>query len=162
MSYYDGKMFKSREVDGSLELFIVPLRTASNVGVYFEEVNTRYDEGKLFVEGYLVPRGRDVASWGKIKYFLELCDDSGGGGFYIPIACDSKVGVEDRTGDIFNDQSKAYYATLKYQGLDLPVINDGDYRIRIIGDIEEQIIASPHLSKFLRVKSDQVSLVEDM
>lgn len=158
--YHNGRVYRLKKTKTDLILSIFSFSQVKNSSCYFDAQQNEVIDGKLFIKGYLVPEGIDVSDWKSIRYFVELSETSGNERIYIPAACDHKSDISTRTGNYFNDQSKAYYASKGYKGIDLSSIPAGEYAARIIGIASERIFASPTLELQLSIEKERLENVD--
>lgn len=92
---------------------------------------------RLFVEGYFIPYGFNVKEWDDLKYHLvlESLDKPNGRNYtrVFQLSNGRKANASRLSGEPWRDQSKAYFTTRNYAGLDLQDLQPGKYRMAISG-----------------------------
>ncbi|MGV2954007.1 accessory Sec system protein Asp2 [Glutamicibacter sp. AGC46] len=159
-SYHDGRVYRLRKNDKEFSLSVVSFKNLSNSDCYFDPIQNEILESKLFLKGYLVPPGIDIEDWKSVRYFVEFSEISRGERIYRPAACDHKLDIAERTGNFFNDQSKAFYATKGYKGIELSSLPQGEYEVRVVGLAATSIFASPKLDIVVDVQKEHSTTID--
>lgn len=110
---------------------------------YFDLVKCSVEEGHLFVEGFFIPYGSDFSRWDSIRYYLIFRDvndpDESDDCKVFPLANGNRPKASARSKEIWRDQSKAYFATKKYQGVNLEELPCGTFKIMVSGRIGDDV-----------------------
>lgn len=159
-SYHDGRVYRLRKTDRQFSLSVVSFKNLPESDCFFEPVQNEVVDGKFFIKGYLVPPGVDIEDWKSVRYFVEFNESSRDERIYRPAACDHKVDIAERTGNFFNDQSKAFYATKGYKGIELSSLPKGKYEVRVVGFAATSIFASPKLDIVVDVQRNHQTKID--
>ncbi|MCF2585823.1 DUF6270 domain-containing protein [Brevibacterium sp. UCMA 11752] len=136
-------------------LYRLPVPGRSISDAYFESTQLEIEKSKLYLQGYFVPHGKDFPAWGSIQYYLSMASvDKRQGQVTVELANGNRPNAQVLTGDSWRDQSKAYYATPKYEGLDLTNILPGNYVLSITGRVGDDVFTR-YLDEKLNVKDPQ-------
>lgn len=110
--------------------------------LYFFELNKmQVSESKLYIEGAFIPRGFSFPEWSSIRYHLRLTEKQTGKSKLLKLANANRNNLNTQSGDIFENQNKAYFATYKYQGIDLSGMPAGNYTTELICDFNGRVIS---------------------
>lgn len=112
----------------------------TQIDSYFELSKLEVADNKLFTQGYFTPRDFDIDQWGSINYFARFTEQESLQSSVIPLANAHRDDTSRRSGDSLRDQSKAYFATKGYKGLDITGLRNGTYHIDIIGIFNDHYI----------------------
>lgn len=103
----------------------------------FEVLDFEYSDGRLFTQGNFAPHGVTADRWSSIRYYLVLAKTDRDGSTVAvrsyPLANGNSSTLKAAPEERWRDQSKAYFATYRYQGLDLGTIPPGVYSALITG-----------------------------
>lgn len=99
---------------------------------YFCETK-RWIKNSLFhVEGYFAVRGLETPRYADVAYYLVFTSlEDAASNRVIKIAAAHRDDVGERLGDPWGDYSKSYFATPRYQGVDLASLDPGTYAVHI-------------------------------
>ena len=130
---------------GRWEVFALPLIGREAGDCYIKETVCQVRDNRLFIEGYFAPRGRSIEGWGDIKYVLALAQlgtspPNDRVVRSIPLAQASRPDVSIRAGEPWRNQSKGYYATTRYAGVELSDVAEGTYDLYVTAQIGDDIV----------------------
>lgn len=112
-----------------------PIIATSRKDVYFEMTEFLVRGSLLFVEGYFIPSGVTLSRWGTIVYYLVLERAGADGSYEVShsyyLANGNKENAGALSGEPWRDQSKAYFATKRYSGIDISDLLPGRYRVTV-------------------------------
>ncbi|MFF8818884.1 DUF6270 domain-containing protein [Leucobacter sp. NPDC015123] len=140
---------------GTWELLVLPAVGREAVDSYFEERVCELIDGRLFLEGYFVPRGLTLSRWQDIRFSLTIVEPGTGDPNHrilcsMPLATGSKADASSRSGEGWRDQSKGYYATPHYRGVQLGDLPGGNYELFVTARTGDNT-QSARLQKTLKV-----------
>lgn len=122
----------------------------SRMNTYFKLESMFVDQSKFYLQGYFVPSGFQFETWRSISYYLRLVNIEDNRTFLFKLASANRDDACTLSGDIYLDQSKAYFATPGYNGIDISSVTIGEYNIQLVADFSGGIIVSKMLGN-LRV-----------
>lgn len=119
------------------EICSLPPRGRDISDCFFDLKKIENDGNLLFIEGYFIPYGMDVKEWDDVKYYLLLestdpARDSTNTRIF-QLSNGRKANANRLSGETWRDQSKAYFTTKGYAGLELEDILPGKYKMAITG-----------------------------
>lgn len=143
----DDRLIGLESDDKSLKMFSRPLVAERRRDVFFELVEFSFDESTLFVGGYFVPRGITVDRWDSITYYLVLEQATRDGSYQVvksyTLANGNRADAGARCGEPWRDQSKAYFATRDYRGINLSEMLPGEYRVTVTARCGDDVFSQP-------------------
>lgn len=95
---------------------------------YFKEIRHWVKGSNFHIEGYFAILGFEAPRYSDISYYLvcvDVADEANSS--VIRTAAAHRDDVSERLGDGWGDYSKSYFATPRYQGVDLSVLDPGSY-----------------------------------
>ncbi|WP_152666823.1 accessory Sec system protein Asp2 [Arthrobacter sp. YC-RL1] len=122
----------------------------SRMNTYFKLESMAVDQSKIYLQGYFIPTGFQFGTWRSISYYLRLVNIEDNRTFLFKLASANRDDACALSGDIYLDQSKAYFATPGYSGIDISSVTVGEYNIQLVADFSGGIIFSKMLGN-LRV-----------
>ncbi|GAA1358219.1 hypothetical protein GCM10009596_10860 [Arthrobacter rhombi] len=117
----------------------------------FEEGKHWTKDSLVHLEGYFIVPGQEAANWGDINYSLHL-QSTGEPTIErtIPLANASRLAANARVRDPWNDYSKAYFATPRYEGVELPAsLPPGLYEASVLARSRSGIFRKPTTERLL-------------
>ncbi|GAA1583983.1 DUF6270 domain-containing protein [Leucobacter aridicollis] len=143
----------TRAVGGKWEILVLSAVGRPASDAYHELAEISLEGGILYLEGYFAPRGREISSYESIEFTLSVAPVSATGpnlniSATIPLAIGSREDVSTRSGEPWRNQSKGYYATPAYEGIELPTLATGEYQLLVtarIGDDLQTVVLTPVL-----------------
>lgn len=113
-----------------------------NTHPYFFEMEKFSTLGStLYIQGYFIPRGFDISSWSSIAYYIRFTETSSNKSRIFPLAVANRDNANTKSGDYLNNQNKAYFATKKYQGCNLSLLDNGDYDVEVVALFDGKLIS---------------------
>ncbi|SMX74682.1 MULTISPECIES: DUF6270 domain-containing protein [Brevibacterium] len=135
-------------------LYKIPLPGRAISDAYFKLSELEVIEKRLYLQGYFVPHGKDFATWNSIDYSLSLIPENAiGPRTSIRLANGDRPNARELTGERWRDQSKAYFATFGYGGIDLTSVVPGQYELWISGRAGDDVFCRP-LRRTLNVSNN--------
>lgn len=147
------------ESDGKgANLFSRPLVAEHRQDVFFELIEFSLDQSTLFVEGYFVPKGITIDRWDSITYYLVLERAMRDGNYQVAksftLSNGNKKDAGTRCGEPWRDQSKAYFATRDYRGINLSELLPGKHRVTVTARCGDDVFSHP-LDEEIVVRDDR-------
>ena len=140
----EGYLYKIEADESSATMIKRSALGPSARGAHFQEVGRWAAEGRVHFEGYFAVEGIPTANYHDVRYYLVLCPLEGGspiGAF--PMASDHRSEINERIGDSWIDYSKAYYATPRYKGIELPGVPPGQYAAFVTARFGDAVFSEP-------------------
>ncbi|MBO0896025.1 hypothetical protein [Arthrobacter sunyaminii] len=98
----------------------------------------------VHIEGHFAIRGVPAGAYADVDYYLIAKSLNGQGKTVVyPLAVGSKSRASTYFSDPWNDYSKAYYATPKYEGISLQGLTDGEYALTVSGRFKDSVFSAP-------------------
>lgn len=111
-------------------------------GAYFKEVGRWASDRRIHFEGYFAVEGHPTPNYHDVKYYLVLCPVRGGGPVgAFQLASDNRADINEQFPDSWLDHSKSYYATRRYEGIELAGTPAGEYRAFITARFGEAVFS---------------------
>lgn len=148
----EGSLYKFEADGASAQLTKRPALGIKGSGVYFSEVRRWSTGSKVHFEGYFAVQGIPVARYSDVSYYLVLSDLNGGGVEAFSMASANRPQVNTHFGEAWMDYSKAYFATPKYAGIEIPGVSPGQYSAAITARFGDTVF-SEQLEGTLSVSS---------
>lgn len=99
---------------------------------YFAETKRWIKDSFFHVEGYFAVHGFETPRYTDVAYYLVFTSlEDATNSKVIKIAAAHRDDVGERLGDPWGDYSKSYFATPKYQGVNLASLDPGTYTVHI-------------------------------
>lgn len=146
ISIHEEKIYRIRSSNSIVSLIVDGFDADLSSAEYFEPIQCDIRDGRLFIKGYLVPYAENIDDWKAIRYFVHLQDELSQNEAYLPIACDNRNDIGEKTKNYRVDRSKAFYATHRYAGVDISNFDFAPFYYRVVGVTMNQTFASPMLS----------------
>lgn len=118
------------------------IRNKADYGSLLSLKKTWVADDRLHVEGYFVVPGQVTPNWNDISYYLLLINsDDQSLTAVISLSNAERSDIGKMINDEWNDYSKSYFATLKYQGLSLTGLAPGGYELSITAISRELVVS---------------------
>lgn len=131
VSVHKDAVYVLEKIDSASRLTKRPVFGNSDSNNYFELVDFSTSSTKIHVEGYFAVQGVIARRWSSFSYYLLFADHSGKIVGSRKLVQASRTGVSNLINDPWNDYSKAYFATPKYDGIELPQLPEGSYWLSV-------------------------------
>jgi hypothetical protein len=114
------------------------------VGSYFTLDNKWVDGSLLHVEGIFAIAGIPAATYEDSGYYLVLMPlDAALPQRTLKIATGNQPGIGELVGDVWQDYSKACFATPGYRGIDLSDLQPGSYDMHVTARFGSSVFSRP-------------------
>ncbi|UWX96113.1 DUF6270 domain-containing protein [Arthrobacter zhaoxinii] len=140
----EGYLYKIETDESRTTLTKRPALGATARGAYFKEGARWAAAERIHFEGYFAVEGIPTANYHDVKYYLVLCLIEGGAPIEaFPLASDHRAQINEQFSGSWLDYSKAYYATPRYEGIELTGTPPGRYAAFVTARFGDAVFSEP-------------------